>query len=417
MGVNRTFFALSVKNILSGAPFYVSNHMDTNTFRNGFFSNSFAPLFFLKSMSSLNLIKSKFTNLHSSIVVAVNEVDTFYDINKNGDLYETISMTGTGSGLLVDKCTAYNLSIDDAFALISTTGPRVHINMSTFSYINNTKNYSSIIYAVDASEVRILNSKFSYCSAKSYGVGYFSNTPVEIYKTTFTNCIIQASTEDNSEGDGGSGSSGGGNSIRRLALDESATEAYSLFYFDNSEVELSNIKVENGNTTDPNKFIKFNNCKGIAINSSEFVANQLAQPVIVMNASTHAYVFASAFVNITKEPLSLTSSSLAVLRACESNNLSIATADENSIVTVRNYTTTDKCNLQYIIVPEESDEETLTDQEKVAQWVTFAVFIVFFVTVFAVLISLIFCNVGMSEDLVFEESQNDEEESFQSFAA
>lgn len=446
MGINKTFAALSISRILGNTPFYVSKPYDDNTFKDSFFSHSLNPLFLLKQASKLSLIKSSFTNLKSSIVVALRDTDSsFYENQKNGQITENLTLTGTGSGLLVQESTAYNLDLTGAMALFYSTGPRIHINTSTF--VNISLPQAGIVYADGASEVRISESIVQNCTGIKAGVGYFVDTEVTITKSTFLNCVTKAATSStgntgntdgtttdtsgNTNTPSGTSSTGantdntpstGTNTGRRILEVTTAdtTTQYAYFYFKNTDstIARSYIKInETIESSTSTNFVGFESCRAINISSSEFTGLNQNQPVIIMKDSTRALLFATAFVNITATPLSLTNSALAVLRTCSASEKAVASSDDSSIITTKNYTTNDSCNLAYIIVPDEDTEETLTDAEKIAQWVTFGFFIVFFVTVFATLISLVFCKVGLSEELNFEESQHDEEESFQSFAA
>lgn len=426
MGINKTFAALSISRILGNTPFYVSKPYDDNTFKDSFFSHSLNPLFLLKQASKLSFIKSSFTNLKSSIVVALRDTDSsFYENQKNGQITENLTLTGTGSGLLVQESTAYNLDLTGAMALFYSTGPRIHINTSTF--VNISLPQAGIVYADGASEVRISESIVQNCTGIKAGVGYFVDTEVTITKSTFLNCATKAATTTTTTGDdtttttnADSSSSTITSGRRILEVTTADTTPYSYFYFKNTDstIARSYIKInETIESSTSTNFVGFESCRAINISSSEFTGLNQNQPVIIMKDSTRALLFATAFVNITATPLSLTNSALAVLRTCSASEKAVASSDDSSIITTKNYTTNDSCNLAYIIVPDEDTEETLTAAEKISQWVTFGFFIVFFVTVFAILISLVFCKVGLSEELNFEESQHDEEESFQSFAA
>lgn len=390
---------------MHGSPFHVNKVGHNTTFSKGFFSRTFDTLFFMKKGSNLNIFSSTFSKLKAPMVLAV--VDSYYDVDKQIDITEPSQITSTGNGLRIANCKAQKLNIQSGHALIYSTGPRIFISNCTFTNITGTN--ASLFYISGVSDFQINNTNITGFTGGVAGIGYASsstviinNTNIEIYPEESTNTT---NTSENTRG------------ARRLLENTTTPLQAVLFSFNatNSTIELMTVtSVKDSHKGIP--YIKIADSIASSFESVEFNAAAKTDALITYTNASHASIFAVAFVNASF-PLSLSNySSMAIRRSCMTNTIpNISTND--SILVYQNFTNTSSCNLDYIKIPTSVAEAELTKAEKIAAWVTFAFFILFFVVVFGILISLIFCKVGMSEELNFSEEQQDEEDSFESFAA
>lgn len=391
MGVNQTFLGLSISRLLGNSPFFVGEHRDSNSFVKSYFSHSYNPLFFMKSFSKLKLLKSTFTKLNAPIAVSLQDtLESFYSIEISETLKQEVVVDDTETGLFVTECRATDITISKYSGLFVSKLPLVLINASTFSNING-QNATGIVYMEGAVVLHMNFTTVTNCMGLNSSVGYVVDTPTTIYKCTFTNCSLNSSA---------------------------TAEAPIYFYFKNSELTIHSVYFNNSVSSDQTHvYISIDQGLHTALTNVEFRGNNGTKPAISYSKSSHASLFAIAFVDFKQNLLKLSNSAVAVRRSCSSQQLQLISDSPDSIVTVKNFTTREECDYANIVEPTSDGEETLTKQEKIAQWVTFGFFIVFFVAVFSTLIGLIFCKVGLSEELVFEESLDMEEDSFQSFAA
>ena len=117
--------------------------------------------------------------------------------------------------------------------------------------------------------------------------------------------------------------------------------------------------------------------------------------------------------------MDLTASQIIANHICKTNNEEIKYANDaltDSVIILIDSNFTEECDVDDIKAPTVPPATELTEAQEVAAIVTLVFFIVFFVIVFATLISLVFCKVGLSEELTFSENHSFEEDSFESFA-
>ena len=287
------------------------------------------------------------------------------------------------------------------------------------SFIDCGSNDSALFYTSSASGTSlsfiIIGSYFQdIVSTTNASVAYLQSCNVNISDTTFVNCsgskagiAIFESCESVLLSD-----------INVTNCQANGTEMIADgFQFVSCVVNITGFTISNPNTTTTgNSIISISDGYYSSIKYGLF-SPQSSSKCLSYTDSMNNELYSIGFANITEEPINISGSNLIAKHLCKDNStLNYTTNSDDVIIIYSDINFTDYCDYDEVKAPTTPTATKISKSEKTAAIVTLVFFIIFFVAVFVTLISLVFCKVGLSEELTFSGSQSFEEDSFESFA-
>ena len=430
MTLNRTIFSLHMSNVVHDSPIFALRREKQSFFEKCSFSHIFPRIFYINhQITKLDIKSSSFSRLQKSIIY-MDKLNEQCEFPQKADTETTTSVTDC-------SISDYNPQ-EIIFNVIGNDGPgtdtEFQIYSSTFTEVNSSYPFINCSLA----NLYIYNTRFQNCTAPSpYGIIRIENSK----NTTFNGIYFyNCTTKDQSPPPEESGDTGtstdtpdSGEPTQTPPTTNSLIYTYkSYFYlydflFNNTippETEESEDEPTTAAATDPSNLQSYIN---LDTNQFSYIQYGLFEPTSDMTScftaskSLQIQLLSVAFrlpesASASLYPIALTSSQLIANHICKNHEKEYLQNNDGSIVILIDSDFTTVCNVDDIKAPTTPPATELTDAQNVAAIITLVFFIVFFVFVFVTLISLVFCKVGLSEELTFSENHSFEEDSFESFA-
>ena len=267
------------------------------------------------------------------------------------------------------------------------SGASLLIKSSFFQNIISTANAS--VAHLESCKVNITDTTFVNCSGEEAGIALFINCKeVHLSNINATNCQANGTNEEFSDD----------------------------FMFVRCMIDITGFTVSNPNATTNNTLISIIDGHFSSIKNGFFQPQENSACLKYTNSMNNE-LYSIGFANITKEPITVSASTLVAKHMCKSNEtVNYAKDTNNGIIILSDINFTNYCEYEDVKIPTTPPATKISKSEKTAAIVTLTFFLIFFVAVFVTLISLVFCKVGLSEELTFSGTQSFEEDSFESFA-
>lgn len=380
MLLNRTISSLALAKIFNGSPFRTTQTGETLKVSKSIFSKTLDPLFFVKRGSHLSLSNTEFRNIGSSIVKM--DASITYEKSLINQLIKESVDDVNHSSIIIQNCKFINVKF------------------------SNNLQYLAMI---TSSPTLIYNNTFASISLKM-GLFYIIDSSINITQNVITNC------------NGAPASLFNITSCSGTVTDNNITQSKKstlIFVDDVTNISFNKLQVDYSyNKSISAPVIDIQNSLEVTIDSLGISTNSAdSNAIINMKNVTRATIFAAAFINISK-PVEVSSFTALILKRWCTNAITdtIGSSEDSIIANVSGKVNLSTCSYENIIIHLATATPPLSTSEKIAMYITIAFFCLFFISTFIILISLIFCKVGMSQEIQFSEEMGEEEDSFVSFA-